>query len=155
MGGRDITNMGGFQGQFPSTRWSMVLDARENSPEALETLCGLYWKPVYLCLRANSSLANEELKDQVQEFSSRSSRGKSSKTFPGRRGVVSGPISAARSRISRRNSTGKRAPSSGAATRTSSASTPGSTNSRRPPPPPGVPPRKSSTGNGHNRSSNR
>src|SRR5580700_7933284 len=32
---------------FPKTRWSVVLDAQEDDPAALATLCAAYWFPLY------------------------------------------------------------------------------------------------------------
>lgn len=34
-------------GQFPHTRWSLVLEAQESDPKALARLCGEYWRPLY------------------------------------------------------------------------------------------------------------
>ena len=42
-------------GRFATTRWSMVVEAgRQSSPEAAEaltTLCGIYWFPLYAYVR--------------------------------------------------------------------------------------------------------
>ncbi len=95
MGGRQVTNLGGFGGQFPATRWSMIVAAREDSGKALEELCQLYWKPVYLRMRANSSLGNEELKDLTQEFFLEILEGKVLEHFAADRGSFRGYIKGA------------------------------------------------------------
>jgi RNA polymerase sigma-70 factor (ECF subfamily) len=55
---------------FPTTRWTLILSAREG-PEheraALETLFATYWKPVYFYLR-RKGLAVEAAEDAVQGF---------------------------------------------------------------------------------------
>lgn len=65
---RDDTSSGGF---FPNTRWSMVMAARETSEsergEALEGLCRLYWRPVYLFVRQRGN-SPEQTEDLTQEF---------------------------------------------------------------------------------------
>ena len=54
---------------FPTTRWTLVLSAREGSPEArraaLGTLLSSYWRPVYVYLR-RKGLAPEAAEDAVQ-----------------------------------------------------------------------------------------
>jgi RNA polymerase sigma factor (sigma-70 family) len=54
---------------FPTTRWTLVLAAREGSPEArraaLGTLLSSYWRPVYVYLR-RKGLAPEAAEDAVQ-----------------------------------------------------------------------------------------
>lgn len=56
---------------FPTTQWSLVVQAREASDEirraALETLCGIYWQPVYWLARR---IGNHEpdAEDLVQGF---------------------------------------------------------------------------------------
>ena len=57
-----------------STRWSLVLDAAHRSvpgsDEALETLCGIYWFPLYAYARRRVRDSNEAL-DLTQEFFSK------------------------------------------------------------------------------------
>ncbi len=64
--------MGGGARAFPSTRWSILHAAQDpESPahrEAIEHLCGLYWKPVYAYIRAVRHPTNEEAKDLTQDF---------------------------------------------------------------------------------------
>jgi RNA polymerase sigma-70 factor (ECF subfamily) len=58
-------------GRFETTRWSIVLTARGSDPprarEALATLCGLYWFPLYAFVRSRGS-APEEAEDLTQAF---------------------------------------------------------------------------------------
>ena len=58
-------------GIFPRTRWSMVLAAKDSQdakqPVALEELCRIYWKPVYLFIRSRNN-SPEESEDLTQEF---------------------------------------------------------------------------------------
>lgn len=72
MGMPKETSLGGIGGAFPSTRWTLVVHAKEAaSPErreAVDALCRLYWKPVYAYLRSHRALGNEEAKDLTQEF---------------------------------------------------------------------------------------
>jgi len=64
----------GFQGCFATTRWSVVLSARDSdSPqagEALETLCRSYWYPLYAYVRRRGH-SPEEAEDSTQEFFAR------------------------------------------------------------------------------------
>lgn len=57
-------------GQFPTTRWSVVLDVAQ-SPEAprraLHELCELYWRPLYAFLRRDGH-AGSDAEDLVQGF---------------------------------------------------------------------------------------
>src|SRR3990172_2598491 len=66
------TNIGGGQRAFPSTRWTMIRQARDSaSPEyrrALNDLCTIYWKPVYAFIRSFRETGNEDAKDLTQEF---------------------------------------------------------------------------------------
>jgi RNA polymerase sigma factor (sigma-70 family) len=59
---------------FVTTRWSVVLAARErSSPEsaaALETLCRAYWQPLYAYVRG-SGHAPHDAQDLTQEFFAR------------------------------------------------------------------------------------
>jgi RNA polymerase sigma-70 factor (ECF subfamily) len=56
---------------FPHTRWSVILAAtREDSPEsaaALETLCRVYWYPLYVCVRRFGH-SPHDAQDLTQEF---------------------------------------------------------------------------------------
>lgn len=54
-------------GQFPHTRWSLVLEAQESDPAALSRLCGDYWLPLYgyACRLAGDP---ESAKDLTQGF---------------------------------------------------------------------------------------
>jgi RNA polymerase sigma factor (sigma-70 family) len=57
---------------FRTTRWSVVLDATGAAPsrEALETLCGTYWFPLYAFVRRQGR-THEEAQDLVQAFFAR------------------------------------------------------------------------------------
>ena len=69
---RDDTNLRG-QGNFPATRWSLIMATRSAQPEerqrALEVLTAAYWKPVYKYIRLRWDKDNEQAKDLTQEFS--------------------------------------------------------------------------------------
>jgi RNA polymerase sigma factor (sigma-70 family) len=55
---------------FATTHWSMVLEARGESPaaeEALEKLCRIYWRPLYGFVR-REGVGPEEAKDLTQGF---------------------------------------------------------------------------------------
>jgi len=60
------------QGNFPSTRWSLIVAARSVEPEdrrrALDILTSAYWKPVYKYIRLRWDKDNEQAKDLTQEF---------------------------------------------------------------------------------------
>jgi RNA polymerase sigma-70 factor (ECF subfamily) len=64
----------GTQAHFQDTRWSVVLAARQSdSPQAtaaLETLCRVYWPPLYAFIRRRGHSA-EEAQDLTQEFFAR------------------------------------------------------------------------------------
>ena len=63
----------GTEGWFPATRWSLVLAAKdggEPAARALESLCRLYWKPVYTFIRANG-FAQPDAEDLAQDFFAR------------------------------------------------------------------------------------
>jgi len=59
-------------GAFPSTHWTVIRQAgTRGSPSyvsAINTLCRLYWKPVYGYIRVARASAVEEAKDLTQEF---------------------------------------------------------------------------------------
>ncbi|MDI1449659.1 sigma factor [Polyangium sp. 6x1] len=55
---------------FPKTSWTVVLNARDDTPEgrkALAVLCDAYWFPVYAFLRRRGASA-EQASDQTQGF---------------------------------------------------------------------------------------
>src|SRR5215210_6708513 len=53
-------------GDFPRTRWSLVLDAQDD-PAALAELCRAYWFPLY-CFARRMGKNAEEAKDLTQGF---------------------------------------------------------------------------------------
>jgi DNA-directed RNA polymerase specialized sigma24 family protein len=58
---------------FPNTRWSVVLAARQPSPEsaaALEAICRAYWYPLYAYVR-RSGQSPHDAQDLTQAFFSR------------------------------------------------------------------------------------
>jgi len=59
---------------FATTHWSLVLAARDRAepgaPDALASLCGLYWYPLYAFIRRNGHGA-DEAHDLTQEFFAR------------------------------------------------------------------------------------
>ena len=63
--------MGGAGSQFPSTHWSVILNARTQDETrrrlAIENLIEGYWKPVYCYLRKRG-YENEQAKDSTQDF---------------------------------------------------------------------------------------
>jgi RNA polymerase sigma factor (sigma-70 family) len=68
---RDDGNLRGH-GQFPATRWSLIVAARSGGPEdrqrALEVLTAAYWKPVYKYIRLRWDKDNEQAEDLTQDF---------------------------------------------------------------------------------------
>lgn len=72
---RDETQIGGGDGRFPKTRWSLVLASRSTNPaerqRALDLMVAVYWKPVYKLLRLRWRRSNEDAKDLTQEFFAR------------------------------------------------------------------------------------
>lgn len=54
-------------GQFPGTRWSLVLEAQEDDPGALAALCRTYWFPLY-CYARQLRPDVEDAKDLTQGF---------------------------------------------------------------------------------------
>ena len=60
--------------EFPTTRWSVVVAATgsptERSREALETLCKIYWRPLYAFVRRQGHSV-EEAQDLTQGFFAR------------------------------------------------------------------------------------
>src|SRR5438105_8881312 len=61
------------EGQFASTRWTMVLDAGESQTppdqalSALSELCRIYWRPIFLFLRRQGS-SPHDAQDLTQGF---------------------------------------------------------------------------------------
>ena len=56
--------------QFTSTHWSVVVEAQGESPaaqEALEKLCGIYWRPIYTFVQ-RQGVGPEEGEDITQAF---------------------------------------------------------------------------------------
>lgn len=68
---RDDTDSGG-KGNFPRTRWSLIVAARSADvhvrQQALEVLIAAYWKPVYKYIRLHWEKDNEEARDLTQDF---------------------------------------------------------------------------------------
>ena len=55
---------------FATTHWSVVLEAQGESPaaqEALETLCRIYWRPLYAFVR-RQGCGHEEAQELTQGF---------------------------------------------------------------------------------------
>ena len=64
------TSIGGAAREFPPTRWTLILSAREDPAArraALETLLPACWKPLYFFAR-RKGLNVEAAKDALQEF---------------------------------------------------------------------------------------
>lgn len=70
-GGGDGRSAGGAAGRFATTRWSVVLAARDGEEmparEALATLCADYWYPLYAFARRRGA-PPEEAQDLTQAF---------------------------------------------------------------------------------------
>lgn len=68
----DETRIGGAERAFPTTLWSSILRAAKPDAlarrESLEKLLGLYWKPVYCCVRFGWNKSVEDAKDLTQDF---------------------------------------------------------------------------------------
>ncbi len=54
-------------GNFPQTRWSLIVDARGDNPAALASLCQQYWKPLYIYARRKGS-NQTDAEDLTQDF---------------------------------------------------------------------------------------
>lgn len=52
---------------FASTEWSLVLEASTDGGPALDRLCRIYWRPVYVYIRA-TGVTRDEAEDITQEF---------------------------------------------------------------------------------------
>lgn len=68
---RADTSLGGERRGFPSTAWSQIVrdtHGEDSRVRTMETLAGLYWKPVYVYIRARWTKTNEDSKDLTQEF---------------------------------------------------------------------------------------
>jgi len=57
----------GIRGAFPVTRWSVVLDAQGEDPEALASFCRAYWFPLYSYAR-RMGIGVEDAHDLTQAF---------------------------------------------------------------------------------------
>ena len=59
-------------GQFPPTRWSVIVATRSMEPEerrrGLEVVIAAYWRPVYKYVRLRWGKDSEEAKDLTQDF---------------------------------------------------------------------------------------
>ena len=60
------TGMGGLNGRFPTTKWTLILNPAQRETIQAE-LCTKYWKPLYHYLRCKG-FSNAEAKDLVQGF---------------------------------------------------------------------------------------
>jgi RNA polymerase sigma factor (sigma-70 family) len=72
-GTADIQTANGGRATFTTTHWSIVLQAQGETPaakKALETLCRIYWRPLYGFAR-RQGLTREEAQDLVQDFFAR------------------------------------------------------------------------------------
>jgi RNA polymerase sigma-70 factor (ECF subfamily) len=54
-------------GFFATTRWTMVRDAGASAADALESLCGAYWFPIYAYVRRHG-FSKEDAEDLTQAF---------------------------------------------------------------------------------------
>lgn len=73
MASRDSSNLTPKPKVFPHTRWSVVLTARQSSPEAaaaLEVLCRAYWPPLYAYVR-RCGQSPHDAQDLTQAFFAR------------------------------------------------------------------------------------
>ncbi|MBI4242711.1 MAG: hypothetical protein HY606_01360, partial [Planctomycetes bacterium] len=64
---RRDTTIGGEAWDFPSTIWSIVLNAKNKTTaeyqKSLNKLVSMYWKPVYRYIRIAWDRSNEDSKD--------------------------------------------------------------------------------------------
>ena len=71
MGNRFDTAIGGPQGHFRTTRWTVIVNSQTSDENRkrmiLDELCQRYWKPVYWYIRRKGS-DNEKAKDLTQGF---------------------------------------------------------------------------------------
>lgn len=71
MGNRSDTEIGGFQGRFSPTQWTVIVHSQASDEDTkrliLNELFQKYWKPVYWYLR-NKGYGNEKSKDLTQGF---------------------------------------------------------------------------------------
>jgi RNA polymerase sigma factor (sigma-70 family) len=68
--GEDTSRVRGSAVAFTTTHWSVVLTAQGESPaaqEALEKLCGTYWRPIYSFVRRQGA-GPEDAEDLTQGF---------------------------------------------------------------------------------------
>ena len=54
-------------GEFPQTRWSLVVRAQDRDPEALGELCRRYWRPLFVYARGRGH-AEKDAEDLTQSF---------------------------------------------------------------------------------------
>lgn len=71
MGNAYDTKIGGVQGRFSTTRWTMIINSQTSDEECkrliLDELFQKYWKPVYWYIR-RKGYDNEKTKDLTQGF---------------------------------------------------------------------------------------
>lgn len=71
MGNRFDTEIGGFQGKFSTTRWTVIVNSQTSDEDCkrviLDELFQKYWKPVYVYIR-KKGYDNEKAKDLTQGF---------------------------------------------------------------------------------------
>jgi RNA polymerase sigma-70 factor (ECF subfamily) len=71
MNRQEYTSVGGDQGGFQTTHWTVIEQVRAEPPDRAKALVGAlleaYWKPVYCYLRRRG-FSNEEAKDLTQDF---------------------------------------------------------------------------------------
>lgn len=70
--GEALTEMGFGGTAFPTTQWSRILKARDDSDPAyragLQQILLEYWRPVYVYIRRAWGKSNEDAKDLAQQF---------------------------------------------------------------------------------------
>jgi RNA polymerase sigma-70 factor (ECF subfamily) len=62
--------MNASDGFFATTRWTIVRDAGASAADALESLCGAYWFPIYAYVRRHG-FSKEDSEDLTQAFFSK------------------------------------------------------------------------------------
>lgn len=72
----DDTNIGGLRADYPATSWSAIAGAASGDPaerkRSFATLVAAYWKPAYKHVRVKWRRSNEDAKDIIQGFFTRS-----------------------------------------------------------------------------------
>jgi RNA polymerase sigma factor (sigma-70 family) len=61
---------GGNDGAFPNTRWTVVLEAQDDTPGALAAFCQAYWNPLF-CFARRMDLRVADAEDLTQAFFTR------------------------------------------------------------------------------------